>query len=555
MAIRYTSVLAAALSLTGIVGAAAVTRDETSPLQIPRIQVDPSRYVDPDFPGFAFEQASFVNYAVNNDGTPNVFSQNLIEGIFARTGGKPLIRLGGTAADYARFVADQAAPALPRAEVDDSARQDLGALTIGPAYWDLVAGSFPSARYIVQVPMADPDVARGAVRWAAAAAGKIGLDRIHSFEPGNEPDLYPATGLGPPRWQGRQDNGTYVANFLNYCDAVAAAVGLPRGTRKFQALDTASHPADPAQDVFSISLRSVYQQGLDNHHAVKTVARHYYQTEGGGGGGDAGGSLATGLMNHGAIAARLDVFRNDLEFLASRGSGSTRTPYVLSEVGSSQQPRSRAETADYAADQAATLGAALWQVDLQLYALSLGVARLHLQQAMRAGGSNLWLPGASGNVSAQVFARYYAQPFVADFVGAAGTVQVKNVPLEPNVSAYVAYEAGTPRRVAVVNLGYWSRCRSSSSSSSSSSPTTRRLQKVRITAPEGVAKVRVVHLTSPQGASARAKTVTYAGSQWTYESLGKEVKGVRNDGDVLTVQGGVVDVPVKESEAVIVHFL
>ncbi|PMB68676.1 Beta-glucuronidase [Beauveria bassiana] len=552
MAMRYTSALAAALSLTGVVGAAAVARDETSPLQIPRIQVDPSRYVDPDFPGLAFEQASFVNYALNNDGTPNVFSQNLINAIFARTGGKPLIRLGGTAADYARFDADQAAPALPRAEVDDDgAQQELGALTIGPAYWDLVASSFPSAQYIVQLPMADPDIARGAVRWAKAAAGKIGLERIQSFEPGNEPDLYPATGLGPPRWQGRQDNGTYVANFLNYCDAVAAAVGLPRGTRKFQALDTASHPADPAQDVFSISLRSVYQQGLDNHYAVKTVARHYYQTEGGGGGGggkDAGGSLATGLMNHGAITARLDVFRDDLEFLAGRSSSgsttTTRTPYVLSEVGSSQH-RS-AKRADYASQ--ATLGAALWQVDLQLYALSLGIVRLHFQQAMRAGASNLWLPGASGNVSAQVFARYYAQPFVADFVGAAGTVQVKNVPLEPNVSAYVAYEAGTPRRVAVVNLGYWSRCRNSTT-------TTRRSQKVRITAPAGVAKVSVVHLTSPQGASARAKTVTYAGSQWTYESLGKEVKGVRNDGDVLTVQGGVVDVPVKESEAVIVHFL
>ncbi|KAM3509920.1 hypothetical protein MY11210_006110 [Beauveria gryllotalpidicola] len=539
MAIRYTSALAAALSLTGVVGAAAVARDETSPLQIPRIQVDPSRYVDPDFPGLAFEQASFVNYALNNDGTPNVFSQNLINGIFARTGGKPLIRLGGTAADYARFVADQAAPALPRAEVDSA--QNVGALTIGPAYWDLVASSFPSAQYIVQVPMADPDSAQ-AVRWAKAAAGKIGLDRIHSFEPGNEPDLYPATGLGPPRWQGRQDNGTYVANFLNYCDAVAAAVGLPRGTRKFQALDTASHPADPAQDVFSISLRSVYQQGLDNHYAVKTVARHYYQTDGGN-----AGSLATGLMNHGAVAARLDVFRDDLEFLAGRGGA--RTPYVLSEVGNS-----RSAKADYAYQ--ATLGAALWQVDFQLYALSLGVARFHFQQAMRAG-FNLWLPGASGNVSAQVFASYYAQPFVADLVGAAGTVQVKNVPLEPNVSAYVAYEAGTPRRVAVVNLGYWSRCRSSSQDATTTTTTTtmRRVQKVRITAPAGVAKVRVVHLTSPQGASARAKTVTYAGSQWTYESLGKEVKGVRNDGDVLTVQGGVVDVPVKASEAVIVHFL
>ncbi|OAA75730.1 Glycoside hydrolase, superfamily [Akanthomyces lecanii RCEF 1005] len=531
MASKYAFSLAAALSLASVVVDAAALkapRDETSLLQIPAIQADPSRFIDPDFPALAFEQASFVNYALNDDGTPNAFSQNLVDAIFSRTGGKPLIRLGGTSADYARYVEDQAAPALPRAEVDNY--QDIGNTTIGPAYWDIAANSFPKAQYIIQVPMANPDIAES-VRWAKAATGKIGLDRIHSFEPGNEPDLYPAKGLGPPIWQGKQDNGTYVSNFLNYCDAVAAAVGLPRGTRKFQALDTSSHPAQPQQDVFSLSLRSVMQQGLDNHHAVRQVARHYYQTDGG-----HAGTLASGLMDHGAIASRLDVYRDDLEFLAGR---TTKTPYVLSEVGNSLNPKH-----DYAYQ--ATLGSALWQVDFQLYGLSLGIARFHFQQIMHAG-FDLWLPGASGNLSAQVFANYYAQPFVADFVGAAGNVQVKNVPLEPNVAAYVAYEGGTAKRAAIVNLRYWSKCRSKAEA--------RLAQHVRVQVPAGVAKVRVVHLTSPKGASARAKTVTYAGSQWTYESGGKEVKGVRNDGDVLNVEGGVVDVPVKASEAVIVHFM
>ncbi|TQV91118.1 beta-glucuronidase [Cordyceps javanica] len=543
MAPRYKFVLATALSLTsvGVVhGAAVVALDETSSLQIPRIQVDPSRYVDPDFAALSFDQASFVNYALNNDGTPNAFSQNLVDAIYTRTGGKPLIRLGGIRADYARYVENQTAPVLPRAEVSDGEEAGGGRIdgtTIGPSYWDVVANSFPAAQYIVQVPMADPDTAR-VVRWAKAAAARVGLDRIHSFEPGHEPDRYPAQGLGPPAWQGRQDNGTYVANFLNYCDAVAAGLGLPRGARRFQALDTASHPADPQQDVFSLSLRLSLQQGLDNHHAVRTVARHYYQTEGAGN----AGSLAAGLMNHGAVAARLDVFRDDLEFLAGRsnGTGGAKIPYVLSEVGSSTGP-----ARDYA--YGATLGAALWQVDLQLYGLSLGVSRFHLQQAMRTPGSDLWLPGASGGQPAQVLAGFYAQPFVADVVGAAPAVQVRNVPLEPNVAAYVAYEAGTPRRVALVNLQYWSKCRSRGEA--------RRARRVRVQAPPGVARVRVVHLTSPQGASARAKTITYAGSQWTYESLGKEVKDVRNDGDVLAVEGGTVEVPVKASEAVIVHFL
>ena len=68
--------------------------------------------VDPAFPGFAFEQASFVRYAENDEGTANVFSNNLIEEITSRTGGHPIIRLGGTSPDYARYLPGQKEPAV-----------------------------------------------------------------------------------------------------------------------------------------------------------------------------------------------------------------------------------------------------------------------------------------------------------------------------------------------------------------------------------------------------------------------------------------------------------
>lgn len=55
-----------------------------------------SGVVDPDFAGFAFEQASLWNYAQDADGNVNQFSINLIAAITNRTGGIPLIRLGGT---------------------------------------------------------------------------------------------------------------------------------------------------------------------------------------------------------------------------------------------------------------------------------------------------------------------------------------------------------------------------------------------------------------------------------------------------------------------------
>lgn len=60
------------------------------------VPANASGVVDPDFAGFAFEQASLWNYALDLDGNPNVFSQNLIAEITSRTGGKPLIRIGGT---------------------------------------------------------------------------------------------------------------------------------------------------------------------------------------------------------------------------------------------------------------------------------------------------------------------------------------------------------------------------------------------------------------------------------------------------------------------------
>jgi len=73
-----------------------------------------------------------------------------------------------------------------------------------------------------------------------------------------------------------------------------------------------------------------------------------------------------------------------------------------------------------------------------------------------------------------------------------------------------------------------------------------------IEVPRDVKKVVVYHLNSPLGAGATAESITYGGSQWTYESLGKEVKGVREDTETVRVVGGVARVKVVSSEAVLV---
>lgn len=484
-----------------------------------------TKYIDPDFPGLAFEQASLVEYALYNNGSVNQFSLNLIDSIYKRTGGKPLIRLGGTSADYAHYLPNQKDAALPRAEVDNF--QDVGNTTIGPSYWTLTK-NFPRAKFIVQLPMAIANVDE-AVTWARTSTAAIGMDRIHSFEVGNEADLYPDPKLLPPTYQGHLNNKTYVGNFTKYAAAIAKAVKLPCGPF-FQAFDTSSHLGLVNNgDATAFHVPTCFDLGINKDNIVKTVAQHFYQTNVG-----HAGNLATGLMNHTSIKHRLDNFRPAIDYLAKNHP---KIPFILSEVGNSLNPKH-----DYLYQ--ATLGSALWQVDFQLYGLSVGIERYNFQQIMHSG-FDLWLPVESAGMKPQVFSNFYAQPFATDFVGSSGkaTVRFINMPgFDAQVPAYAAYENGKLKRVAIVNMNYWVPGQGD-----------RKTTVVPLQLGADVKSVTVQHLNSPGGASAQADSISYAGSRWTYESVGKEQKGWRHDTQILKVDRGAVKVGVQYSEAVIIH--
>lgn len=326
--------------------------------------------VDPDFIGFAFEEASLTPYLQTRDGQANQFSLNLIDAIMSRTGGKPIIRLGGTSADYGRYIPSQVEPALPRAEV--YTYQDIGGTSIGPAYWDLTH-IVPDAVWVIQLPMAHTNVSES-VLWATTAAEHIGLDRIQAFEPGNEPDLYP-TGLGPPDYQAFLTNETYTGNYTKYVEAVKQALNLP-DVPWFQAFDTAAHLGDDVLATGYIhDVETNFNLGINEDNNIKQVASHYYQTNGG-----EYEDLGPGLMNHTAITDRLDLFRKFIVYLQDNHPD---IPFIISEIGNSLNPT---HTYDYQA----TLGSALWQVDLQLYAMSIGVAKINWQQVSVAARNHAY---------------------------------------------------------------------------------------------------------------------------------------------------------------------
>ncbi|KAI0893678.1 glycoside hydrolase family 79 protein [Annulohypoxylon nitens] len=497
--------------------------------------VNLSDQIDPTFPGFAFEEASFVRYAQYDDGSPNTFSINLIKAVTSRTGGYPIIRLGGTSPDYGRYLPGQEEPALPPAEQDNY--QNVGYTTIGPSYWKLTQ-NFPGAKYMVQVPLATTNISE-TIAWAQSAVAGIGIDNIHSIQPGNEANLYSDTYTGeggvelnPPEYQGTLSNKTYVGNWTKYADAVLGAVDLPEG-RFFTAFDVATHFGNAVQEeAYIFDVETCFDLGIDNKSIIKEVSHHYYQQNAG-----TADDLATGLMDTSVTHNHLDQFKRRISWLKNNRP---EIDFILNEVGNSLFKTNRYEFQ-------ARFGSALWQVDFYLYSMAIGIARINYQQIMHAG-YDLWLPVASAGYDAQVFSNFYSQPFVADFIGSSGKTQVAKLDISgsnppANVAVYGAYEDNVAKRIAITNLNYWNK---------TSSGTDRPSVTLDLSVPDGVESVKVYYLSSPLGAGAAADNITYAGSQWTYESLGEEVKNVVNDTKNITVSDGVASVTVQNSEAVLV---
>ncbi|CAN8099995.1 unnamed protein product [Discula destructiva] len=498
-----------------------------------------SDIIDVNFPAFGFEEASFVNYVLDADGNTNEFSANLIESLTSRTGGTSIIRLGGTSADYATFVASQSEPALPLAT--DSTDFSLGGTTIGPSFWALTS-ILPDAEYIVQVPLVNTDINETVV-WAQTAVDTIASNQLHSIEIGNEPDWYSATYagtdgvLGPPEWQSSFTNETYVSNYTAYVKAIVANVDLP-STQIFQAFDTAAHVAQYSAILcYELDVETAFDLGINDDGFIKTVAHHYYQNSGGDSSDDL--PIGSGLMNLTFTHWRMDFFHCQVDYLKANHPD---IPFVLSEVGNSL-------AGDYQPQYQAVLGSALWQVDFYLYAMALGISRVHSQQMFaQTYQPIMWLPVEYLGVAPHVTANYYSQPFIGDFIGSSGATtmaQLVITPAQENVAAYVAFEAGTPKRVAVVNMNYWNEA---------SSGVDRSNIVFELSAPSGAVTATVRYLTSSAGAGADATTITYGGSQWTYESLGIEVTGVTDDTEILTVSEGAVTLAVDASSAVLILF-
>ncbi|KAI4151785.1 MAG: hypothetical protein LQ340_003309, partial [Diploschistes diacapsis] len=383
--------------------------------------------------------------SIGNTSHPNTFSAQLISNIQNKTGAPVQIRVGGTSLDNAKYI-----PSQTEAIVYPSGQQFFNVpigITLGPEWFNSFS-ALPAVKWILDVPLEFSSV-DASVQFAQAGVQAITIANLQAIEIGNEPNFY-------------NDNtetiANYVSAFQNYSAAITSSVpGLSSLDPIYQGATVASGAPLPPWDASTL-----FTSGLGSLKNIKSVSYHYYQTT-------YGHNISTTLLNHTLTTTTLrDAFQPSLSYLSSGSSpklpSGSPIPFVLGEVGSSLNTDASNSTQLNDFPLESVLGAAIWTVDFLLYALSIGVGRVSMQQ-IRGAAYDGWQPAPLptqnyGTEQPAVLPPYYGYLFAADFIGPASDVRVEYLPLPAspagaNASAYAAYDAGALARVAVLNTQFW----------------------------------------------------------------------------------------------------
>ncbi|KAI0437923.1 hypothetical protein F4803DRAFT_555535 [Xylaria telfairii] len=473
-----------------------------------------SKTVDRSFTGFAFEQSSFYNYSFDAQGKPNEFSQNLVNAVLSRTGGTPLLRVGGTSGDHGRYDASQKnATNYPATKYGPQTKITGNRLVIGPSFFKAFK-NWPGAKFEFMVPFQNTTFSHS-VEWARAGMDQIGIDNLYTLELGNEPTFYP--------WFSIKE---YVARYQSLQARLIAAIPSLADKRIFQAFDTASYSAG------DLTAKPAFQDGLNaNASSIKQVAYHYYQNQH----GVTDFAALQNYIRHTATKSNITNFLPNIRYLEDNhsaiGFAFTETGYSVGGSDGNVHIRTN------------NFASALWSLDFQLCALSMNVSRINWQQILRSD-LQMWRPVKTSLGEPRVTAHFYSQPFVADFIGKTGKTRVFELdigtPQNGLYAGYAAYDDGKLARVALLNLELWD---------SQSSSGGRSEAKFSLSGLSGAgSNITVHHLNADNGALAQ-ENVTYSGLEWTWASLGKQKK-VKDDSKVLEINGKV-DVIVKATQAVL----
>lgn len=251
-------------------------------------------------------------------------------------------------------------------------------------------------------------------------------------------------------------------------------------------------------------------------------------------------------MTHAKTVSRLQSsFGTAISFLRMQ-----RTPFILGEVGSAIGRASPKCTPSM--DLYRSLGAALWTVDFILYAMTMGVARVSMQQG---SGFNFsaWQPVSTPGYPKAMHGNWYGHVFAADFIGREGDFQVSALPINathPDIVGYAGYNNGLLTKLAVLDMRFWNGTQAGKNDTGGRPAVNVGL----ISLDAGITGARVSRLTAPGGSSA-LHNISWAGKEWSADDDGKEPMG--NDSVVVKVANGSLagNVTIWASQAVLLEMI
>lgn len=221
-------------------------------------------------------------------------------------------------------------------------------MTFGPSFWESFK-TYPFAQYILDIPFARLNLTNS-LKFAKAGYQTIGSDKIIGMEIGNEPNFYSnandrGPGYGP---------AAYAKEWANWTGLIDAALGIENDTKFYEAATIAS-----MANLGEWAIPTVFADGLQKWtNRIKSVSMHFYQTVAG-----PESDLQRDLMNHSVITTKMSSHFGIA--VTNLSKYDPPIPLNLAEVGSALNPQGDNFTLE------SNLGAALWQVDMLLYGMSI----------------------------------------------------------------------------------------------------------------------------------------------------------------------------------------
>ncbi|PVH84106.1 glycoside hydrolase family 79 protein [Cadophora sp. DSE1049] len=490
------------------------------------------------FISYSIETAFFPDFAGTST-SPNTFSNNLLNNLGNLTGTKPYIRVGGNTQDYALYNASL--KTAVNGTYDNARSPDYPTtIFIGPSFFDSY-NIFPDTKYVHGFNLGLG--ANNSAGWQTLldtvplACKALGGDKLLWWEYGNEPDLFSTSAQGPVRPPGWNES-QYVEQWLNGTRAIRGQLEkycpemLEGGKYGYLA---------PSFAGTNNRLKPVltWRDGLNVDEDVKIFSSHNYI----GGATQPGVTLQNSLLNHTRTRLSISSQVNTLTNLSLPDT----IPFILGETNSLYNQGKPGLSNSF--------GAALWNLDFNLYCAAVGIRRVHMHMGTDYRYA-AWQPVQTNKTSLGTKPPYYGQVAAAAVIGELerGEVKIVHLPLEGELeAAYAAFVDGRLEKIAVVNMRAYNY--TVNGTSSVLNPETRPSSTYRFQVPrycEG--KVDVKRLWA--NGSDAITGVTWDGWSYNWELDGGRPVRLANVtvGEVVEGRRGVVSVEVPDSSAAVLDF-